>query len=51
MALDPDLEQGGNTNVVVRRDLPPETPNRVLVHGWCPWTVPRSTSNTLVMLE
>ena len=33
---DPDLEQGGNTSIVVRRDPPTGDTTRVLVHRWCP---------------
>jgi hypothetical protein len=33
--FDPDLEQGGNTNVVVRRDSATGETTRVLVHRWC----------------
>jgi len=33
--FDPDLEQGGNTNIVVRRDPATGDMTRVLVHRWC----------------
>ena len=46
--LDPDLEQGGNTNIVVRRDPATGEMTRVLVHRWCrPGRSPRSTSDAL----
>jgi hypothetical protein len=46
--FDPDLEQGGNTNVVVRRDPATGNTTRVLVHRWCrPGRSPRSTSYAL----
>jgi RNA-directed DNA polymerase len=46
--FDPDLEQGGNTNIVVRRDPATGDMTRVLVHRWCrPGRSPRSTSNVL----
>jgi hypothetical protein len=32
---DPDLEQGGNTNIVVRRDPGTRDPTLVLVRRWC----------------
>jgi hypothetical protein len=34
-AADPDLEQGGNTNVVVRREPATGEMARILVHRWC----------------
>ena len=46
--FDPDLEQGGNTNIVVRRNPATGDTTRVLVHRWCrPGRHPRSTSNAL----
>jgi hypothetical protein len=46
--LDPDLEQGGNTNIVVRRDPATGEMTRALVHRWCrPGRSPRSTSYAL----
>jgi hypothetical protein len=33
--FDPDLEQGGRTNIVVRRDPATGDTTRVLVHRWC----------------
>ena len=46
--FDPDLEQGGNINVVVRRDPATGDMTRVLVHRWCrPGRSPRSTSYVL----
>jgi hypothetical protein len=46
--FDPDLEQGGNTTVVVRRDPATGDTTRVLIHRWCrPGRFPRSTSNGL----
>jgi RNA-directed DNA polymerase len=43
--FDPDLEQGGNTNIAVRRDPATGDTTRVLVHRWCrPGRSPRSTS-------
>jgi hypothetical protein len=33
--FDPDLEQGGNTNIVVRRDPATGEMTRALVHRWC----------------
>ena len=46
--FDPDLEQGGNTNIVVRRDPATGDTTRVLVHRWCrPGRSPRSTSYAL----
>ena len=46
--LDPDLEQGGNINVVVRRDPATGDTTRALVHRWCrPGRSPRSTSYAL----
>jgi hypothetical protein len=46
--FDPDLEQGGNINVVVRRDPATGDMTRALVHRWCrPGRSPRSTSHTL----
>ena len=33
--FDPDLGQGGNTNIVVRRDPATRDTTRVLVHRWC----------------
>jgi RNA-directed DNA polymerase len=46
--FDPDLEQGGNTNIVVRRDPATGEMTRVLVHRWCrPGRSPRSTSYVL----
>jgi hypothetical protein len=46
--FDRDLEQGGNTNIVVRRDPATGDPTRVLVHRWCrPGRSPRSTSYAL----
>jgi hypothetical protein len=48
MVFDPDLAQGGNTNVVVRRDPDTGESARVLVHRWCrPGRSPRSTSQAL----
>ena len=35
VVFDPDLEQGGNINVVVRRDPATGDMTRVLVHRWC----------------
>jgi hypothetical protein len=44
----PDLEQGGNTTIVVRRDPATGDTTRVLVHRWCrPGRSPRSTSYAL----
>ena len=46
--FDSDLEQGGNTNIVVRLDPATGATTRVLVHRWCrPGRSPRSTSNEL----
>jgi RNA-directed DNA polymerase len=46
--FDPDLEQGGNTNIVVRRDPATGEMTRALVHRWCrPGRSPRSTSYAL----
>jgi hypothetical protein len=46
--FDPDLEQGGNITVVVRRDPATGDTTRVLVHRWCrPGRSPRSTSYAL----
>jgi hypothetical protein len=46
--FDPDLEQGGNTNIVVSRDPATGEITRVLVHRWCrPGRSPRSTSYAL----
>ena len=46
--FDPDLEQDGNTNIVVRRDPATGDTTRVLVHRWCrPGRSPRSTSYAL----
>jgi hypothetical protein len=46
--FDPDLEQGGNINVVVRRDAAIGDLTRAPVHRWCrPRRSPRSTSNVL----
>lgn len=46
--FDPDLEQGGNTNIVVRRDPATGEMTRALVHRWCrPGRSPRSTSSAL----
>jgi uncharacterized protein YwbE len=46
--FDPDLEQGGNTNIVVRRDPATGEMTRALVHRWCrPGRHPRSISNAL----
>ena len=46
--LDPDLEQGGNTDIVVRRDPATGEMSRVLVHRSCrPGRSPRSTSDAL----
>jgi RNA-directed DNA polymerase len=46
--FDPDLEQGGNITVVVRRDPATGDTTRVLVHRWCrPGRSPRSTSHVL----
>jgi RNA-directed DNA polymerase len=46
--FDPDLEQGGNTNIVVRRDPATGEMTRVLVHRWCrPGRPLRSTSYVL----
>jgi hypothetical protein len=46
--FDPDLEQGGNTNIVVRRDPATGDTIRVLVNRWCrPGRSPRSTSYAL----
>jgi hypothetical protein len=33
--FDPDLEQGGNINVVARRDPATGEMTRALVHRWC----------------
>jgi hypothetical protein len=35
VVFDPDLEQGGNTIIVVRRDPATGETTRVLVHRWC----------------
>ena len=46
--FDSDLEQGGNTNIVVRRDPATGDITRALVHRWCrPGRSPRSTSYAL----
>ena len=46
--FDPDLEQFGNTNIVVRRDPATGETTRHLVHRWCrPGRPTRSTSTTL----
>jgi hypothetical protein len=46
--FDPDLEQGGNTNIAVRRDPVTGDTTRVLVHRWCrPGRSPRSISYAL----
>jgi RNA-directed DNA polymerase len=46
--FDPDLEQGGNITVVMRRDPATGDTTRVLVHRWCrPGRSPRSTSHAL----
>jgi hypothetical protein len=44
--FDPDLEQGGNTNIVVRRDPATGDMTRVVVHRRCrPGRSPRSASS------
>jgi hypothetical protein len=46
--FDPDLEQGGNTNVMMRRDPTTGEMTRALVHRWChPGRSPRPTSDAL----
>jgi hypothetical protein len=46
--FNPDLEQGGNINVVVRRDPATGETTRALVHRWGrPGRHPRPTLNAL----
>jgi RNA-directed DNA polymerase len=46
--INPDLEQFGNTNIVVRRDPATGEMIRLLIHRWCrPGRLPRPASATL----